>query len=61
MVKSLFIDFCQIFENKKFKKNRHLGLFCHFEIFLKTFYKIEVLSRMQNVEEILEKFHFLNI
>jgi hypothetical protein len=43
MKKSLFIDFYQIFENKK-SKIRHLGLNRHFERFSKTvFYKILVL------------------
>jgi hypothetical protein len=32
MEKTLFIDFCQIFENKK-AKIRHLGLYRHFKDF----------------------------
>jgi hypothetical protein len=41
--KSLFVDFCQIYENKK-SKIRHLGLCRYFERFSKTlFYKMLVL------------------
>jgi hypothetical protein len=43
MEKSLFVDFCQIFENKM-AKIRHLGLCRHFERFSKTlYYKMLVL------------------
>jgi hypothetical protein len=48
MEKSLFVDFCQIFENKK-AKIRHLGFCRQFERFSKTL-----------VEEIFEKCVFLN-
>jgi hypothetical protein len=45
MEKTLFVDFCQIFENKK-SKIRNLGLCRHFERFSKTlFHKmLELLS-----------------
>jgi hypothetical protein len=49
MEKCLFIDFCQIFENKK-SKIRHLGLYHYFERFSKTVF----------VEELFEKSNFLN-
>jgi hypothetical protein len=59
MGKSLFIDFCQIFKNKK-SKIRHLGLCCCFERFLKTlFYKKLVLLRTTKCGRVfLKNLHF---
>jgi hypothetical protein len=60
MEKSLFVDFCQIFKNKK-SKIRHFGLCRHFERFSKTlFYKVLVLLSTTKQVEIFEKYVFLN-
>jgi hypothetical protein len=61
MEKSLFVDFCQIFENKK-SKIHHLGFSRHFERFPKAlFYKMLILLSTKNREKHVFRAQFKKI